>query len=46
MQISTADRRQRHSNNSLTDTGVRAVHLFYAYLINTAEHVGSHFFHG
>jgi len=46
MQISTADRRQRYSNSSFTDTGVRAVHFFYAHLIDTAEHVGSHFFHG
>ena len=43
-EIRATDCCQRDPDDSLADTGMRALDLFYAYIIDTVEHVGSHFF--
>ncbi len=46
VEIRATDCCQRYPDDSLADTGMRALDLFYAYIIDTVEHVGSHFSHG
>src|SRR6476659_2410304 len=45
MQISAADCRQRDSNNSFTDTGMRSVNFFNADIVLAVKNICFHFFH-